>query len=430
MNNPSKQVINMNDSSQSPDKSKQNWTIVIFGFLALALSFSARSSLGLVMPVWQEEFGWSASFISSVGATGLIVMAIIAPFSGRIADIKGPRFTLNFGLGLLGIGCAIVAAMNSKLMFIVGFSFFCAAGFGIVAVHVVATAVTRSFADKNTGLASGIALSGSSGGQFVIIPLIAGLLAFVSWRWSFGALSLACLALLPCIQASLPGQKTNSDAEGTKEAPRASMASDLAYLIKKPVFHALFWSFFICGITTTGVIETHLLPFASFCGLPPLPSATAYGLLSAVNLGGMILAGWLSDRVNRVLLLASIYILRGFTFVVLASLPGQSIETLYLFAILFGVVDYSTVPVTASLVKSYLGLRTMGLAMGLISAGHSLGAAAGAFAGGYLFDLLGNYDLLWTASLWAAVGAGAIVLLIPLKPKRDPDALEGIAPAE
>lgn len=390
------------------------------------------------MPVWQEEFGWSASFISSVGATGLIVMAMIAPFSGRIADVKGPRFTLNFGLGLLGIGCGIVALMNSKVMFIMGFSFFCAAGFGIVAVHVVATAVSRSFSDGNSGLASGIALSGSSGGQFVIIPLIASLLAFVSWRWSFGALSLASLALVPCILSALSIPKTTKDVDTSNtsektaksDEPRSSMASDFLHLVKQPVFHALFWSFFICGITTTGVIETHLLPFASYCGLPPLPSATAYGLLSAVNLGGMILAGWLSDRVNRVLLLATIYILRGLTFVVLASLPGQSIETLYLFAILFGVVDYSTVPVTASLVKSYLGLRTMGLAMGMISAGHALGAALGAFAGGYLFDLLGNYDLLWTVSLWAAVGAGAIVLLIPLKPKNDPDASYGAVPAE
>lgn len=72
----------------------------------------------------------------------------------------------------------------------------------------------------------------------------------------------------------------------------------------------------------------------------------------------------------------------------------------------------------------------MGLAMGMISAGHALGAAAGAFAGGYLFDLLGNYDLLWTASLWAAVGAGAIVLLIPLKPKHNPDEPQGAVPAE
>lgn len=77
--------------------SRANWTVVIFGFLALALAFSARAALGLVMPVWQEQFGWSSSYISSVGAAALMVMAFIAPFAGRLVDTKGPRFTLNFG---------------------------------------------------------------------------------------------------------------------------------------------------------------------------------------------------------------------------------------------------------------------------------------------------------------------------------------------
>ncbi|MCP4206758.1 MAG: MFS transporter, partial [Shimia sp.] len=95
-------------------------------------------------------------------------------------------------------------------------------------------------------------------------------------------------------------------------------------------------------------------------------------------------AGWLTDRMNRPLLLGMIYLLRGLTFVLLINI-GADYATLIVFAVLFGAVDYSTVPVTASLVASHIGLRVMGLTMGLISAGHSVGAALGAFLGGYLF---------------------------------------------
>ncbi len=112
---------------------RQNWTIVIFGFLALSLAFSGRAALGLIMPVWQAEFDWSSSYISGVGASALFVMAMVAPFAGRLVDRRGPRFTLNLGMGLLGIGCALVAMMDSKLMFAIGFAGFCAIGFGIVA---------------------------------------------------------------------------------------------------------------------------------------------------------------------------------------------------------------------------------------------------------------------------------------------------------
>ncbi len=206
------------------------------------------------------------------------------------------------------------------------------------------------------------------------------------------------------------------DVTSLDEAP-TSMAQDFVVIVRQPAFHLLFWSFLICGFTTTGVIETHLLPFASFCGFPPIPSATAYGLLSLVNLVGMIAAGWLTDRVNRPMLLATIYGLRALTFVLLGSLPGTSIEMLFLFAVLFGAVDYSTVPVTASLVASHVGIKMMGLAMGLISAGHAIGGAMGAFAGGYIFTATANYDLVWNGSIWLAVGAGLLVLFLKAQPE-------------
>jgi predicted MFS family arabinose efflux permease len=333
-------------------------------------------------------------------------------------DRRGPQFTLNLGMGLLGIGCAIVALMDGKAMFVIGFAGFCAVGFGIVATHVVATAVTRSFS-ANRGLATGIATSGATGGQFLIVPLIAALLAFASWRWSFGALALASLALIPCIRMSLRAAAP-SDAAREQDPAASGMAADLALILRRPAFHLLFWSFLICGFTTTGVIETHLLPFASFCGFPPIPSATAYGVLSLINLVGMIAAGWLSDRVNRPVLLAAIYLARALTFILLGNLPGTSVEMLFVFAILFGAVDYATVPVTASLVASHVGIKVMGLAMGMISAGHAIGGAMGAWLGGFVFDTTGGYGILWTGSLWLAVGAGVLVLLLTAQPVSRP----------
>jgi MFS family permease len=409
---PSDKETQMSNNIEIPHR--QNWTVVVFGFLALSLAFSSRAALGLVMPVWQTEFGWSSSYISGVGASALVVMAIVAPFAGRLVDRRGSQFTLNLGMGLLGIGCAIVALMNGKLMFVVGFSGFCAVGFGIVATHVVATAVTRSFS-ANQGLATGIGTSGATGGQFLIVPMIAALLAFASWRWSFGALSFASLALIPCIRMSMRADSPSDNPVESDEVP-SSMMQDFAVIVRQPAFHLLFWSFLICGFTTTGVIETHLLPFASFCGFLPIPSAAAYGLLSLVNLMGMIAAGWLTDRVNRPMLLAGIYMLRALTFILLGSLPGTSIEMLFVFAVLFGAVDYSTVPVTASLVASHVGIKMMGLAMGLISAGHALGGAMGAFVGGYVFTATGNYDLVWTGSIWLAVGAGLLALFLKVQP--------------
>jgi MFS family permease len=385
------------------------WLVVGFGFLALALAFSARATLGLAMPIWTQELGWSRSFISGAAAVASLVMAAVAPFAGRLIDRQGVRVTLVVGLALVGGGCLIVSATDNYLLFLIAFSGISAIGFGIVATHVVSTAIARLF-DHNRGLATGIATSGATGGQFVIIPIVAVVLATFSWRWSFLAIGIGCLVLIPFLWWTLAAKEDSASAP-TGHTSSSSLSADILSIARKPAFHTLFWSFLLCGYTTSGVIETHFLPYASFCGFGPVPSAAAYGILSAVNMLGMIAAGWLTDRMNRIVLLGSIYLARGLTFIILMNV-GADYETLVVFAVLFGAVDYATVPVTASLVASHLGLRVMGLAMGLISAGHSIGAAAGAFLGGYLFDLTLHYEQVWLSSLALAVGAGLMVFLL------------------
>lgn len=389
------------------------WLLVGFGFLALAISFSARATLGLVMPLLMQEFGWTRSFISGAAAATLLVMAVTAPFAGHAADRYGVRATLTFGLLLVGIGCLLVASTNSPIVFLLGFSGIAAIGFGFVATHVVSTAIARLF-ETQRGLATGIATSGATGGQFLIVPLIAVLLATLSWRWSFLAVGIACLVLAPLLWWTLSGN--GAPAAPARHDETHTLSTDLRFVLRQPAFHILLWSFLICGYTTAGVIETHLIPYAAFCGFGPIPSATAYGLLSAVNLAGMVAAGWLTDRVNRVALLGSIYLLRGLSFLVLMRV-GADYETLVAFAVLFGAVDYATIPVTASLAASHLGLRVMGLTMGLISAGHSVGAAAGAFLGGYLVDLSATYDWVWLSAVALALMAGALVFLMREQPR-------------
>jgi len=138
----------------------------------------------------------------------------------------------------------------------------------------------------------------------------------------------------------------------------------------------------------------------------------------AVNMGGMVLAGWLTDRMNRPLLLGAIYVLRALSFIVLMLVATpQDYSLLVAFALIFGVFDYSTVPVTASLAASHLGMKILGLSMGLLSAGHALGAAVGSQMGGTLFDTFATYRWTWTVALITALIAG--VLSFSIRENRD-----------
>ena len=383
------------------------WLVVLVGFVTLSVSFSARAVLGLAMPEIEKELGWTRTLVSDGGAWALVVMAMMAPVAGNLVDRFGARLLLGAGLAAVGGGMFITAGMHAPWQLYLAYSGLAAVGFGMAASHVVSTIVSHRF-EAHRGLAVGIATSGSTAGQLLVVPLVADLMETTSWRASYVGLAIACLILVPVVLVLLRGPRGGG---GQGRRASESLAVRLRAILGSWVFHALFWSFFICGFTTSGVIETHLLPYAALCGFPPLASATAYGLLSAVNLGGMILSGWLTDRMNRPLLLGIIYVCRGLTFVLLAYV-GQDLNLLLIFAVVFGLFDYSTVPPTASLVASHLGLRVMGLTMGLLSAGHSMGGAVGVFLAGRLFDLLGRYDWIWFASLGLAIVAGLLVLSI------------------
>lgn len=389
------------------------WLLVAVGFAALAVSFSVRAVLGLAMPVIETELGWSRSVLSGIGALALLIMACTAPFAGRIIDDSGPRLLLAGGLVAIAVGAGLVSLASLLAVFALGFGLFAAVGFTAVGTNIVAAAIAKSF-EAGRGLATGIGTSGATAGQLLVVPAVAILMQTASWRYGFAALGVLALVLAACALILLLGRRP-VPAAGPPAPPRGSLHGEIGALGRLPAFHVLFWSFLICGFTTTGVIETHLLPYAAFCGFPPLPSATAYGVLSAVNLGGMVLAGFLSDRLHRPTLLGAIYLARALSFILLASI-GPDIRLLYVFAVLFGLVDYSTIPVTVGLAASHFGVRRLGLAMGLISSGHALGGALGALAGGLLFDAGGSYGLLWIGAFGLAVLAGLMVLVLPDQP--------------
>lgn len=387
------------------------WVVVWLCFAVLSIVMSARQIVAIMTDDWTRTLGWSKTFIGSGQSVALVMIAIVAPIAGNLADRYGARVMLTAGLLVVAAGLLLFAAYPTAALYIVGYGLVGGVGFATANMHLISTAIAKLFGERQ-GLATGIANSGATAGQFITVPLVTIALAYVSWQWSVIALALVCVVMAIVIWMALrPAAGAEAEIKATLAAPTESLGARLKFLALNPTFQILYWSFFICGVTTTGAIETHFLPYAAFCGFPPVPASGFYGAIMAINLAGMFLSGWLTDKVNRPLLLGSIYIVRSVSFLVLMQV-GTSYEMLTLFAFVYGIFDYSTVPPTASLAASHLGLKIMGLAMGLISGGHALGGALGAFMGGYLFDLFARYTEMWWAAFATAILAGIMVFFL------------------
>jgi MFS family permease len=286
----------------------------------------------------------------------------------------------------------------------------------------VSTTVAQHFTGR-IGLATSIATSGSTGGQFALMPLLALLITMTSWRQSYLLLGIAVL-VTAVVVFLLIGKETPRPCPAKGPPGTSTMLNNLKALSRMPTFWLLGSSFFICGFTTAGVIKVHLIPYAVSCGFPPVQSATAYGVLSLFSLIGMISYGWLSDRYHRPMLLASCYFVRALTFIMLMYITDNT-PLLFAFAALFGIFDYATFPIVASLVATHIGRNVMGITMGLIFALHSLGGALGSFMGGWLFEMFARYDWVWMASVGLALLASFLSIMI--RENREPQTL---APAQ
>jgi MFS family permease len=303
-------------------------------------------------------------------------------------------------------------------------------GTGMTALVLGATVAARWFAARR-GLVVGILTASVATGQLVFLPLLASLTERMGWRVALALmcvmLGVAALAVLLVMRdrPSDVGLRPFGD-EGTEPLPAPApntapiMAAALGTLrdvAKTRVFWILFFTFFICGASTNGLVQVHLIPMCLDFGIPQVQAASLLAAMGIFDFFGTIMSGWLSDRYDNRYLLCWYYGLRGLS---LLALPFTdfSFYGLSLFAMFYGLDWIATVPPTVRLTAQRFGPERANLVFGWIFAGHQMGAATAAFGAGLSRTLLLSYLPAFFAAGALCIIAALITLTIsrPAKP--------------
>jgi MFS family permease len=357
-------------------------------FFAQAVAMGVRGTIGLLVHPWETEFGWDRAAVSLTASLGFVVYGIAQALSGRWADRTGPRVIFAASIAVLGVGTAAVGSIVSLWQAYVIFGVLIMLGIGGASSPTSAVAVARWFTARR-GLALGVVAAGSAAGQFVLLPAMAALTGAIGWRAAFFWLGVGILVVaLPVVLLLL-----RDDPEETDERDGGAGAAGAPMTLIEITRHANFWwltlSFFVCGVTTGGLIDTHFIPYAQDHHVSTVTAATAFGVLSLVNTVFTTLSGAAADRLGYARLLGWIYAGRALTLVFLVF--AQDPASLFVFAVAFGVVDYSTVAPTTALATVLFGRRSAGTVFGLTALSHQLGSALGSYAGGVAHDVTGSY---------------------------------------
>lgn len=369
------------------------WIAAGTTFLVMLATAAAMGSAGVLIAPLEQEFDWSTTEISTAFAIRLILFGLLGPFAAALMNRFGIRTVVVTALLLISGGILGSFAMTQVWQLVALWGVVVGAGTGMTALVLGATVATRWF-DKRRGLVVGLMTASNATGQLVFLPLIASLTEQIGWRT---ALTLVVCILLVAMVAVLllmrdrpadVGLAPYGGAAIVATPPRGTLWSlitspllTLRDAAKTSVFWVLFLTFFVCGFSTNGLIQTHWI---SICGDFGIAAVGAAGILAVIGLfdfAGTISAGWLSDRFDNRVLLFWFYGLRGLSLLYL-PFSGFSIGALAVFGVFYGLDWVATVPPTVKLAAERFGPEKASLVFGWVFAGHQLGAASSAFFAG------------------------------------------------
>ena len=295
-------------------------------------------------------------------------------------------------------------------------------GTGAMAMVLAATIANRWFVARR-GLVIGILTASTATGQLLFLPLLAAVVQHSGWRAAAFVITGVALLLVPIVVIFMRDQPRDLGLHAFGDTPDVMSparpatrpAGAIAALVegsRSRDFWLLAGSFFICGLSTNGLIGTHLIPASMDHGIP---AVTAAGLLAAMgvfDLIGTTVSGWLSDRWDNRWLLFGYYGLRGLSLMVLPYAYGSEYFGLTLFAVFYGLDWVATVPPTVRLTETLFGKHRVGIMYGWIAVAHQMGAATAAFGAGLLRTWFGSYQVAFTGAGFVCLIAALMVLAI------------------
>jgi MFS family permease len=400
------------------------WVVVAVTFLTMLVTAAAMGAPGVMIVPLQHEFGWDNVQISSALALRILLFGLFAPFAAALMNRFGLRQIMVAALALIAASLLISLAMTHLWQLILLWGILLGVGTGLTAFVLAATVAARWFTQRR-GLVIGLLTASSATGQLLFLPLIAGLTEHLGWRTALvvvcGFLALGAFVVLLLMRdrpsdLNLPayGETAVTPPPAAAEGLSALFMSPLVVLgqaARVPQFWVLFATFFICGLSTNGLIQTHFITLCADYGLTAVTAASVLATMGVFDFFGTIGSGWLSDRFDNRWLLFWYYGLRGLSLLYL-PFTDFSFYGLSLFAVFYGLDWIATVPPTVKLTADRFGRERAGIVFGWVFAGHMIGAACAAFGAGFSRTEFASYlPAFFVAGAMCLIAAGLVLTI-------------------
>ncbi|MGG0386182.1 MFS transporter [Priestia endophytica] len=396
------------------------WIIVFVTFLTFLAVQGVRLSFGAFVEPWETEFSMDRGTISLISTLSFIIYGLSQPLIGRMVDKLGARVILSFSTLLVGVSIFFTSFVTQPWQLFFLYGILVSLGVG-GASNVAATVVVTSWFNEKRGLAFGIMEAGFGAGQMLLVPGSLLLIQWLDWKMTVIILGIFLMFIVfPIVFLFLrnhPKEKGlvpiggESIEEEIVEEKTLNTTFSIWHVFLKREFWFLILPFAICGFTTTGLMDTHLIPFSHDHGFSTSVTSAAVSLLAGFNIIGILISGIVADRWSSRKILFFLYGIRALSICIL--LYSHNSILLLIFAVLFGLVDFATVAPTQLLATQYFKEYSIGFILGWLFLSHQIGSALGAYLPGLFYSETSSYNVSFYLSIIILVGAAILNLLLP-----------------
>jgi predicted MFS family arabinose efflux permease len=402
----------MKDAFHVPQVSRgQAYAMLGGAALMMTLAMGIRQNLGLFQAPASRELGIAISDFALAISVQQVAWGVSQPFIGVLADKYGTRWVTVVGSLIYAVGVLLTATATSTLPIVIGAGVLIGLALACTTAGIAANIAARVVAPHRRTLAFGIVSAAGSIGTMLTAPIAAYFVNHDGWRAGLWAFLILALAMLP---AAFIGSRADRLPNSRVTDRNLTLFGALDEARRHTGYVVMSIAFFVCGLQLV-FLTTHLPTYLAQCGMDASYSALVLMLIGGFNVLSSWLFGWLGDRYPKRLLLGGIYLLRSATLAAFFMYPPTPLSVV-LFGAAMGTLWLGVIPLVNGLVVQIFGLRFLSTLTGIAFLSHQAGSFLDAWGGGYLFDLMGSYDLAWKIGVMVGLVAGTLQLLMNDRP--------------
>lgn len=402
------------------------WVIVAVVFLAeFTTSGMGGSTISLFFKPMTDSLGWSlTSLVGAVTAQSIAGM-VIAPFIGTMLDRYGARPVMLFGALAAGAGLLLMMAVQQVWQFWVLYAVVGALGLNELGRLSGPVVVTKWFI-RRRGRAMAVAIAGNGIGVIVMAPITGLLIASVGWRYSWGIMGTALMALMvpavllfmrrrPEDMGLLPDGASPEEpapSQGTSSSPLPQAELEPSWTLRQALRTRTLWilvaSLNLVNLATVPMILLQV-PYFTHEGMSNQGAGYIFAASWVAYTLSRFIWGFVAEHVPIRLCLAGMSLSRslGIFFLVIVPYP-YNIAPFLLFSGALGGAMGILQPLAFA---NYYGRASTGSIQGALRPLMSFPQLVGPLTVAYLFDLTDSFNLAFMAAALLGFVGTAIVLL-------------------